>query len=520
MEEEDKKNKKDHFKLLFWIIAVIVVALIIILWLWNYTEEWKGEFGDKFGVINSLFSGLAFAGIIITILLQSRELKLQREELEDTREVFESQLELMKRQQNENSFFNLLENHRQLVKSFDKGEWKLGGGKKFHEQLRNSYTKSVSGYDVLFQIAEEWKHYFKIYTESYNEKRIINLNLHDYKDYTELIDSYPVAHDLYRELLVMYKFIETKLDKGSHVEFKNLLYRAITRQERFIFETLYFNFPNENEGVSYIGDFYKGHNYVNFKNCILPIFKVETIKSDDNKLRIGIETNAQIKSAKLVVYDTSPSNIYFVEDIIKLSQINSSHPFRKEYDFLTTLKNSTLNIDCYPFKNNILESKHCAVELIINSNKEDFIVLFDMRCSTQRIQIKSGEEYYEFREFKELQIDNARFEGIQHAIKDYTGILSFGQKNNEKIRQINGAINRFFRDNPHIKKIRAKEVMNEFISWSVFKEDIKCGKPIRDVLRALDKSNELYLIPSVFADRKTKNVNWYFVNHSNFSEEE
>ena len=45
----------------------------------------RGSFGDSFGAINSLFSGLAFAGIIYTILLQRKELSLQRKELTDTR---------------------------------------------------------------------------------------------------------------------------------------------------------------------------------------------------------------------------------------------------------------------------------------------------------------------------------------------------------------------------------------------------------------------------------------------------
>ena len=34
-----------------------------------------------FGAVNTLFSGLAFAGVIYTILMQSSELKLQREAL-------------------------------------------------------------------------------------------------------------------------------------------------------------------------------------------------------------------------------------------------------------------------------------------------------------------------------------------------------------------------------------------------------------------------------------------------------
>jgi hypothetical protein len=58
------------------------------LYLDNTTEAdaHRGQFGDKFGAINSLFSGLAFAGIIFTIFLQKRELSLQRQELKDTRE--------------------------------------------------------------------------------------------------------------------------------------------------------------------------------------------------------------------------------------------------------------------------------------------------------------------------------------------------------------------------------------------------------------------------------------------------
>jgi uncharacterized membrane protein YedE/YeeE len=45
----------------------------------------RGQFGDAFGGINALFSGLAFLGIIYAIILQREELGLQRKELELTR---------------------------------------------------------------------------------------------------------------------------------------------------------------------------------------------------------------------------------------------------------------------------------------------------------------------------------------------------------------------------------------------------------------------------------------------------
>lgn len=52
-------------------------------WLLDWNA--RGTFGDMFGAVNALFSGLAFAGIIYAIYLQTKELKLQRKELEQTR---------------------------------------------------------------------------------------------------------------------------------------------------------------------------------------------------------------------------------------------------------------------------------------------------------------------------------------------------------------------------------------------------------------------------------------------------
>lgn len=47
------------------------------------------ELGDSFGALNTLFSGLAFGGVIVTMLMQSRELKNQQKEMRETREEFE-----------------------------------------------------------------------------------------------------------------------------------------------------------------------------------------------------------------------------------------------------------------------------------------------------------------------------------------------------------------------------------------------------------------------------------------------
>ena len=76
---------------------IILLVFVVILWVGLGGIAWllfpdmtgRGTFGDMFGVVNSLFAGLAFAGIIYTIFLQKEELRLQRKELELTRKELE-----------------------------------------------------------------------------------------------------------------------------------------------------------------------------------------------------------------------------------------------------------------------------------------------------------------------------------------------------------------------------------------------------------------------------------------------
>ena len=71
--------------LLFFIVLVLQSIMGFIVYTSFETPDHRGMFGDMFGVVNTLFSGLAFSGVIYAIFLQSKELELQREELELTR---------------------------------------------------------------------------------------------------------------------------------------------------------------------------------------------------------------------------------------------------------------------------------------------------------------------------------------------------------------------------------------------------------------------------------------------------
>jgi hypothetical protein len=89
------KEKKEAVN--FWIWFCIFGGIAFLCWLgltiWNKeiigcllgygTAAERGQFGDSFGWLNTLFSGLAFAALVATLFMQKNELELQRQDLED-----------------------------------------------------------------------------------------------------------------------------------------------------------------------------------------------------------------------------------------------------------------------------------------------------------------------------------------------------------------------------------------------------------------------------------------------------
>ncbi len=125
---EDIKRKEEIEKINN--IVKYVVLGILIVWLWNWgwliliDSGARGTFGDMFGGVNALFSGLAFVGVIYAVLLQRKELEYQRKELELTRkeiggqrEAQEAQSETLKLQQFEGIFFNMLRTQQEITNS-------------------------------------------------------------------------------------------------------------------------------------------------------------------------------------------------------------------------------------------------------------------------------------------------------------------------------------------------------------------------------------------------------------------
>lgn len=122
MTEEEYKKRKNRINYVFIGVAILAV----ILWLlsgyvidkYSNSETVRGTFGDMFGAINALFSGLALGGVIYTILLQRLELELQRDEIRYSSEQLKGQKEILDRQNFEDKFFKLIEHLNREVSNF------------------------------------------------------------------------------------------------------------------------------------------------------------------------------------------------------------------------------------------------------------------------------------------------------------------------------------------------------------------------------------------------------------------
>ena len=198
---------------LFVLLLVVGAFSVTIGWLPTLYGKPKsaGEFGDMFGSVNALFSGLALLGVVVAILMQRSELRLQREELEQTRMELKGQKEqlirqnaTMEKQAFNNTFFHIISLHNDIVRGIDlsdggnyRGEnEKISSGQDAFEEMltrqfggayagqhgdtRNTLEEMSSGYaEIYSEYANDLGHYFRnlfhavefVHTSEVDDKR-------------------------------------------------------------------------------------------------------------------------------------------------------------------------------------------------------------------------------------------------------------------------------------------------------------------------------------------------------------
>ncbi len=145
MKKEDYQNLGKFLLLVILVLSIWFIGWIVINRIETDPTK-QGVFGDKFGFTNSLFSALGLAGIIYSILLQQKELNLQRKELSDTRDEF-------KDQNFQTTFFNLLKTQSQIATEISVKIWNLRSydaevskdfdGRKFFNQSKSELSRIV-----------------------------------------------------------------------------------------------------------------------------------------------------------------------------------------------------------------------------------------------------------------------------------------------------------------------------------------------------------------------------------------
>jgi hypothetical protein len=222
-----------------WLATLVILML---LFAGDNQNGWahRGQFGDMFGAVNALFSGLAFGGIILTIILQKEELRLQRKELGETRNEFKTQNATLKLQQFENTFFKLLELHFQVVQDVSlRSDTNAINGQKG----RNAFAIIL---EILKKRIQAWNYDPKINNNSYEE---INDGFATTFLSTEQL--YKPFISFCKSLNRIYSFVETSPSIATDNKFTyySFIYSSISEDEKTLLFYFLTFFPLEDDDL-------------------------------------------------------------------------------------------------------------------------------------------------------------------------------------------------------------------------------------------------------------------------------
>lgn len=83
----------------------------------------------------------------------------------------------------------------------------------------------------------------------------------------------------------------------------------------------------------------------------------------------------------------------------------------------------------------------------------------------------------------------------------------------DRINAINDVLKAFFADRSNPRSIKPKVLMEILVQKGIYnKKDQRGGLPLRNLLRELNEENNLKAIPYLYAEKKEKNIYWYFID--------
>jgi hypothetical protein len=219
---EKSGGEKGNRKYAIIMIMATIMILVAFFVYWHFwatrfgSPDSSGTAGDMFGGLTAIFSGLAFAGLIVTMIMQNEDLRLQRKELTATRAELEGQKVQLKLQNQffekqifETTYFNLVRSLNELVSGIE-----LKGGSRGRDAIKEIkdwyFGQAAHGMKAH---RNDGKSDEEIFQYALREYHVI------YEDYNDDLGNY------FRLLYRIVKFVD-----GSRIEGKRL-YSDILRAQ-------------------------------------------------------------------------------------------------------------------------------------------------------------------------------------------------------------------------------------------------------------------------------------------------
>lgn len=233
-----RAQRKQHVgTCLLWRMSLLVIVLAVVYGITIKCAaggfENTGTFGDTYGALNTLFSGLAFAGIIASIWMQHEELKLQRKELELQRKEMAKQAQELKGQHDE------IERQRKISERYEFERF----FKLLFEELKLSHLESISCKIIYSHFCEKIYNILKVFEEQNikNIDGIFNIELpkdsgFKFKKYISCKDS----KNFLKKFERIFLYIHQCEDEDNREIYFDIVINELSHKEKIIIFIYYF----------------------------------------------------------------------------------------------------------------------------------------------------------------------------------------------------------------------------------------------------------------------------------------
>ncbi len=134
-------------------IAWLIIAAVIVIGIWvaapfvisnHYPSRTdRGTFGDLYGSINALFSGLALLGVVAAIMLQQKELSLSTKELRNSARALQKQVELSADAARIQVLPGLIQAQKVRIETMSAGDYEGLSNQDYSEQLVRDRIQTI-----------------------------------------------------------------------------------------------------------------------------------------------------------------------------------------------------------------------------------------------------------------------------------------------------------------------------------------------------------------------------------------